>query len=83
MGNFVRVLSNFAPSPILPAGKLYTTPTVLSSGEALKKMNFVGILLNSRVSSLPRQERSLIALSMQGAKHQRGHRLTVDPEGGS
>ncbi len=28
------------------------------------------------------QERSLIALSMPGAKHQRGHRLTVCSEGG-
>ncbi len=47
MGNFVRVLSNFAPSPIVPASKLYTTSTVLSSGEGLKKRNFVGIMLNS------------------------------------
>ncbi len=47
MRNFVQVLSNFAPqgihpgysapSPIVPAGKHYTTSTVLSSGEALKK----------------------------------------------
>ncbi len=57
MGDFGRVLSNFvpqgihpghsAPSPILPAGKHYTTSTVLSSGEALKKTNSVGIMLNS------------------------------------
>ncbi len=56
MRNFGRVLSNFAPqgihpgysapSPIVTAGKLYTTPTVLSSGEALKKTNFVWILFN-------------------------------------
>ncbi len=32
-------------------------------------------------AEMTRQERSLIALSMQGAKHQRGHRLTVGPEG--
>ena len=48
MGNFVRVLSNFAPSPIVPARKLDTTSTVLSSGEALKKTNSVGILSNFR-----------------------------------
>ncbi len=41
MQNFGRVLSNFAPSPVMPAGKLYTTPTVLSSWEALKKTNSV------------------------------------------
>ena len=35
-----------APSPIVPAGKLDTTSTVLSSGEALKKTNFVGVLSN-------------------------------------
>ncbi len=56
MGNFVQVLSNFAPqgiplghsapSPVEPARKHYTTPTVLSSGEALKKTNFVGVLSN-------------------------------------
>ncbi len=56
MRNFGRVLSNFAPqgihpgysapSPIVPAGKHYTTPTVLSSGEALKKTNSVGVLSN-------------------------------------
>ncbi len=50
MRNFGRVLSNFAPqgihpgysapSPIVPAGKLYTTSTVLSSVEALKKTEF-------------------------------------------
>ncbi len=28
----------------MPTGKHYTTPTVLSSGEALKKTNFVGVL---------------------------------------
>ena len=33
---------------IVPAGKLYTTPTVLSSGEALKKRNFVCVLSNLR-----------------------------------
>ena len=44
--NFVRVLSNSAPSPIVPAGKLYTTSTVLSSGEGLKKRNFVRVLSN-------------------------------------
>ncbi len=38
--------SHSAPSPIVPASKLYTTPTVLSSGDTPKKMNFVGILLN-------------------------------------
>ena len=47
MGNFVRVLSNSAPSPIVPAGKLNTTQTMLPSGEGLKKLNFVGIMLNS------------------------------------
>ena len=31
----------------VPAGKLYTTQTMLPSGEGLKKLNFVGILLNS------------------------------------
>ncbi len=56
MLNFGRVLSNFAPqgihpgysapSPIVPAGKHYTTPTVLSSGEALKKTNSVRVLSN-------------------------------------
>ncbi len=61
MRNFGGVLSNFAPqgvppghsapSPIVPAGKLNTTSTVLSSGEALKKTNFVWVLSNSRVSS--------------------------------
>ena len=61
--NFVGVLSNFAPrrvppvhsapSPIVLAGKLYTTSTVLSSGEALKKTNFVGIMSNSSPSLLP------------------------------
>ena len=35
-----------APSPIVPASKLYTTPTMLSSGDTPKKRNFVGILLN-------------------------------------
>ncbi len=50
MRNFGGVLSNFAPqgihpvysapSPIVPTGKLYTTSTVLSSGEALKKNEF-------------------------------------------
>jgi len=55
--NFVLVLSNFAPqgvplghsapSPIVPAGKLYTTRTMLPSGEGLKKRNFVGIMWNS------------------------------------
>ena len=71
MGNFVRVLSNFAPKgslpqrgpcgpghsaplPILPAGKLNTTSTVLSSGEALKKTNSVGVLSNFRGSSWSR-----------------------------
>ncbi len=38
----------------VPAGKLDTTSTVLSSGEALKKTNFVGVLSNSRVSSRSR-----------------------------
>lgn len=47
MRNFVRVLSNSAPSPIVPASKHYTTSTVLSSGEALKKTNFVWVLFNS------------------------------------
>jgi len=56
--NSVCVLSNFAPqgippghfapSPVVPAGKLYTTPTMLSSGEGLKKSNFVWIMLNCR-----------------------------------
>ena len=32
-------------------------------------------------AEMTRQERSLIALSMPGAKQQRGHRLTVGPEG--
>jgi len=45
--SFGLVLSSFAPSPIMPAGKLNTTPTVLSSGEALKKRNIVWILLDS------------------------------------
>ncbi len=62
MRNFGRVLSNFAPqgihpgysapSPIVPAGKHYTTPTVLSSGEALKKTNSVGVLSNFPSGSL-------------------------------
>ncbi len=39
--------SHSAPSPIVPASKLYTTRTMLSSGEAFKKKNFVGILSNS------------------------------------
>ncbi len=56
MRNFGGVLSNFAPqgvppghsapSPIVHAGKHYTTSTVLSSGEALKKTNSVGVLSN-------------------------------------
>ena len=41
------------PSPIVPAGKLDTTPTVLSSGEALKKTNSVGVLLNSSLVLAP------------------------------
>jgi len=40
--------SHSAPSPIVPASKLYTTSTVLSSGEALKKRNFVWVLSNFR-----------------------------------
>ncbi len=39
--------SHSAPSPIVPASKLYTTPTMLSSGNTPKKMNFVGVLSNS------------------------------------
>ena len=39
--------SKLSSPPIVPAGKLYTTPTMLSSGEALKKTNFVGIMWNS------------------------------------
>ncbi len=43
-----------APSPVVPAGKLDTTRTVLPSGEALKKKNFVGVLSNFSPSFLPR-----------------------------
>ncbi len=45
--NFVRVLSNSAPSPIVPAGKLYTTQTMLPSGKNFKMRNFGGVLSNS------------------------------------
>ncbi len=45
-GGVGRWRSHSAPSPIVPARKLNTTSTVLSSGEALKKKNFVGVLLN-------------------------------------
>ncbi len=54
---FGRVLSGFAPqgihpgcsapSAVVPAGKLNTTQTMLPPGEALKKRNFVYVLLNS------------------------------------
>ena len=48
---FGLVLSSSAPSPIVPARKLNTAPTGLSSGEGLKKMNIVLVLSSFRVSS--------------------------------